>query len=55
MRIGRAIMIPVVFTIAAAGLSLAGAPAPAAAAQLSSVHVLAQGAAMGEHGIYYHT
>jgi hypothetical protein len=55
MRIGRAIVIPALFTLAMAGYSLAGTAAPAAAAaHISSVHVLATGAAPALSGVFYH-
>jgi hypothetical protein len=53
MRIGRAILFPAVLTLTVAGFSLAGAPAPAAAVHISSVHVVAEGAAPVRSGIYY--
>jgi hypothetical protein len=46
MRIGRAIVLPTILTLGIAGASLAGAAMPATAAQVSAVHVQAQGAVL---------
>lgn len=43
MRIRRAITIPAILTIGMAGASLAGTATPAAAANVSNIHVVAQG------------
>jgi hypothetical protein len=43
MRIGRAIVIPVILTLGVAGASLAGTAASATAAHVSDVHVVAAG------------
>jgi len=40
MRIGRAIIIPAILALSAAGSILAGSAVPAAAAQAPSAHVL---------------
>jgi hypothetical protein len=54
MRIGRAIVIPVMLTLGVAGASLAGSAAPAAAAQLSNVHVVAVGS-IAKTGVLCHS
>jgi hypothetical protein len=41
MRIRKTIIIPAILTLSAAGSILAGSAAPVAAAQASSVHVVA--------------
>jgi hypothetical protein len=42
MRIGRAIIIPAILTLGVAGSTLAVTAAPAVAAHVSNVHVVAQ-------------
>lgn len=52
MRIGRAIIIPVIVALTAAGSVLAGSAATAAAAQPSSTHVVS--ATHAAPRTYYH-
>jgi hypothetical protein len=54
MRIGRVLTIPAIVTLALAGWTLAGTVAPATAAHVNTVHVVAQGPIV-KSGIYYHT
>lgn len=49
MRIGRAIIIPAILALSAAGSILAGSAVPAAAAQAPSAHVLAVSAVPSTH------
>lgn len=53
MRIGRVIIIPAILALSAAGTVVAGSAMPAAAAQVTAAHVVAQGALMAP-SIYYH-
>ena len=52
MPIRRTIIIPVILALSAAGSILAGSAVPAAAAQASSVHVVAAASA-STHTFYY--
>lgn len=52
MRIGRAIIIPAILALSVAGPVLAGTSMPSAAGQVSTVHVVAQGAMTPS--IYYY-
>ena len=52
MRIRRAIIIPAILALSAAGSILAGSAAPVAAAQASSAHV--QWQSLIAHAAYYH-
>lgn len=54
MRIGRVIIFPAVLMLTVAGSSLAVTAAPATAMHVSNVHLLAQGPAQTESGIFYH-
>jgi hypothetical protein len=51
MRIGRAIVIPVILTLGAAGASLAGTATPVAAVHVTDIHVVAQSLS---GTVYYH-
>jgi hypothetical protein len=55
MRIGRAIAIPAIVILAAAGSSLAASVTPAAAVHMDTVHVLASAPASTVSGTYYHS
>jgi hypothetical protein len=54
MRIGRAFIIPAIVALGVAGSSLAVTVTPAAAANISSAHVAAQGPLVVP-GVYCHT
>ncbi len=54
MRIGRAIIIPAILALSAAGSILAGSAVPAAAAQATTAHVAA-GTSSAAPNSYYHT
>jgi hypothetical protein len=53
MRIRRAILIPAILALSAAGSVVAGAAFPAAAAPVSAAHVAGQGALMTPSIYYY--
>ena len=53
MRIGRAIIIPAILALSAAGSILAGSAVPVVAAQASSVSVLSAAPAATPY-VYYH-
>jgi hypothetical protein len=53
MRIGRAILIPAILALSAAGTVVAGSALPAAAAPVASAHAVAHGTAM-RPAIYYY-
>jgi hypothetical protein len=52
MRIGRAIIIPAILALSAAGSILAGSAVPAAAAQAPNVHVVSVTSSAIPH-VYY--
>jgi hypothetical protein len=54
MRIGRVIVFPAVLMLTVAGSSLVVTAAPATAMHVSNVHLVAQGSAQTEAGIFYH-
>jgi hypothetical protein len=53
MRIGRAVIIPVILALSAAGSIIAGSAVPAVAAQAPTAHVVAAASATHPH-MFYH-
>ncbi len=53
MRIRRAVIIPAMLALGAAGSILAGSAAPVAAAQAPSAHVLAAASSASPNILYY--